>query len=35
VVIAVERYAIANAAYKRQKHNESVMEITRIPNCGH
>ena len=27
--------AIANAAYKRQKHNESVTEITRIPNRGH
>jgi pimeloyl-ACP methyl ester carboxylesterase len=28
-------WAIANAAYKRQKHNESVTEITRIPNRGH
>jgi pimeloyl-ACP methyl ester carboxylesterase len=27
--------AIANAAYKRQKHNESVTELTRIPNRGH
>jgi pimeloyl-ACP methyl ester carboxylesterase len=27
--------AIANAAYKRQKHNESVTEITTIPNRGH
>jgi pimeloyl-ACP methyl ester carboxylesterase len=27
--------AIAHAAYKRQKHNESVTEITRIPNRGH
>jgi pimeloyl-ACP methyl ester carboxylesterase len=28
-------WAIANAAYKRQKHNASVTEITRIPNRGH
>jgi pimeloyl-ACP methyl ester carboxylesterase len=28
-------WAIANAAYKRQKHNQSVTEITRIPNRGH
>src|SRR6476469_7769011 len=28
-------WAIANAAYKRQKHNESVTEIARIPNRGH
>src|SRR5215216_5481301 len=28
-------WAIANAAYKRQKHNESVTEISRIPNRGH
>ena len=28
-------WAIAHAAYKRQKHNESVTEITRIPNRGH
>ena len=28
-------WAIANAAYKRQKRNESVTEITRIPNRGH
>jgi non-heme chloroperoxidase len=27
--------AIANAAYKRQKRNESVTEITTIPNRGH
>ena len=28
-------WAIANAAYKRQKHNESITEITKIPNRGH
>jgi pimeloyl-ACP methyl ester carboxylesterase len=28
-------WAIANAAYKRQKHNEAVTEIKRIPNRGH
>jgi pimeloyl-ACP methyl ester carboxylesterase len=28
-------WAIANAAYKRQKHNQSVTEITKIPNRGH
>jgi non-heme chloroperoxidase len=28
-------WAIANAAYKRQKQNESVTEIARIPNRGH
>jgi hypothetical protein len=28
-------WAIAHAAYKRQKQNESVTEITRIPNRGH
>jgi non-heme chloroperoxidase len=28
-------WAIAHAAYKRQKHKESVTEITRIPNRGH
>ena len=28
-------WAIANAAYKRQTHNPSVTEITRIPNRGH
>jgi pimeloyl-ACP methyl ester carboxylesterase len=28
-------WAIAHAAYKRQKHNESVTEIARIPNRGH
>ena len=28
-------WAIAHAAYKRQKHNESVTEISRIPNRGH
>jgi pimeloyl-ACP methyl ester carboxylesterase len=27
--------AIANAAYKRQRHNQSVTEITTIPNRGH
>jgi pimeloyl-ACP methyl ester carboxylesterase len=27
--------AIANAAYKRQRHNESITEITTIPNRGH
>jgi pimeloyl-ACP methyl ester carboxylesterase len=28
-------WAIANAAYKRQKRNQSVTEIARIPNRGH
>ena len=28
-------WAIANAAYKRQKHNQSVTEIARITNRGH
>ena len=28
-------WAIANAAYKRQKQNESVTEIEKIPNRGH
>ena len=28
-------WAIANAAYKRQQRNESVTEITKIPNRGH
>ena len=28
-------WAIAHAAYKRQKHNKSVTEISRIPNRGH
>jgi pimeloyl-ACP methyl ester carboxylesterase len=28
-------WAIANAAYKRQKHNEAVTEIEKIPNRGH
>jgi pimeloyl-ACP methyl ester carboxylesterase len=28
-------WAIANAAYKRQKHNEGVTEIEQIPNRGH
>src|ERR687897_1099566 len=28
-------WAIAHAAYKRQKHNQSVTEIIRIPNRGH
>jgi pimeloyl-ACP methyl ester carboxylesterase len=28
-------WAIANAAYKRQRHNEAVTEIEQIPNRGH
>ena len=28
-------WAIANAAYKRQSHNESVTEIAKMPNRGH
>src|SRR6187549_1679539 len=28
-------WAIANASYKRQRHNEAVTEITKIPNRGH
>ena len=28
-------WGIANGAYKRQRHNESVTEIVRIPNRGH
>ena len=28
-------WAIANGAYKRQRHNESVTEIVKIPNRGH
>ena len=28
-------WAIANAAYKRQKHNEGVTEIAKIPGRGH
>jgi len=28
-------WAIANGAYKRQKHNQSVTEIVKIPNRGH
>lgn len=28
-------WSIANASYKRQKHNEGVTEITEIPNRGH
>jgi non-heme chloroperoxidase len=28
-------WAIANAAYKRQRHNEGVTEIAKIPNRGH
>jgi pimeloyl-ACP methyl ester carboxylesterase len=28
-------WAIANAAYNRQKHNEAVTEIEKIPNRGH
>jgi pimeloyl-ACP methyl ester carboxylesterase len=28
-------WAIANAAYKRQRHNPAVTEIAKIPNRGH
>jgi len=28
-------WAIANGAYKRQKRNEAVTEIVKIPNRGH
>jgi pimeloyl-ACP methyl ester carboxylesterase len=28
-------WAIANAAYKRQRHNPAVTEIVMIPNRGH
>ena len=28
-------WAIANASYKKQKHNEGVTEIVEIPNRGH
>ena len=28
-------WAIANASYKRQKHNQSVTEIVEMPNRGH
>ena len=28
-------WAIANAAYKRQKRNEGVTEIEQVPNRGH
>jgi pimeloyl-ACP methyl ester carboxylesterase len=28
-------WAIANAAYKRQRHNDAVTEIEKIPNRGH
>ena len=28
-------WAIANAAYKRQRHNPAVTEIVKIPNRGH
>ena len=28
-------WAIANASYKRQKHNEAVTEIVEMPNRGH
>ena len=28
-------WAIANAAFKRQKHNDAVTEITEMPNRGH
>ena len=27
--------AIANVSYKRQRHNEAVTEIKKIPNRGH
>ena len=28
-------WAIANASYRQQKHNQGVTEITEIPNRGH
>ena len=28
-------WAIANADYKRQSHNEAVTDIKKIPNRGH
>ena len=28
-------WAIANASYKRQRHNQAVTEILKIPNRGH
>jgi non-heme chloroperoxidase len=28
-------WAIANAAYKRQRHNDAVTEIVKMPNRGH
>ena len=28
-------WAIANAAYKRQRQNEAVTEIEKVPNRGH
>jgi hypothetical protein len=28
-------WAIANAAYKRQRHNPGVTEIVKMPNRGH
>jgi hypothetical protein len=28
-------WAIANASYKKQRHNDSVTEIAKIPNRGH
>jgi non-heme chloroperoxidase len=28
-------WAIANASYKRQRHNPAVTEITKVPNRGH
>ena len=28
-------WAIANASYKRQRHNQAVTEIQKIPNRGH
>jgi non-heme chloroperoxidase len=28
-------WAIANAAFKRQRHNQAVTEIEKVPNRGH
>ena len=28
-------WAIATATYKRQKHNQGVTEIEKLPHCGH
>ena len=28
-------WSIANAAYKRQRHNQAVTEIEQVPNRGH